>query len=236
MVTSILALLSLLFQLNYPVNPPVCFQRTQFLACFRSTQSSGWNIQASGYVRFSTVHWLPLLASILPLLSPLLKEKSICAYYVRHQHLSGDPPKRELMRENKTQTPNKNKIQNPKSRKSKCSWKVWLTGENLPTTSSPAVSGQHVDHWASLALTIVPPALEHGLHKHREANLLRGVFSIDGCWVSRTTLGGWFCHCVLYSQEFYGNGHGSHIAVTRRPFHFLDILYVEVVNIFAYKN
>lgn len=167
---------------------------------------------------------------------PLLREKSTCTYYGRHQHLSGDPPKRELVKENKTKPKTKkNKTQNPKSRKPKCCWKVWLTGENLPTNSSPAVSGQHVDHWAPLALTIVPPALEHGFRKHREANLLQGIFSTKGCWVSRTTLGGWFCHCLIFS-EFSGNGHGSHIEVTRCPFHFLDLLYVEVVNIFAYRN
>lgn len=204
MVTSILAPLSLLFQLNYPVNPPACFQRTQFLvhACFRSTQSSGWNIQVSGYVRFSTVHWLPLFVSILPVLSPLSSGRNPPAPTMADISI-WVPPERKLVKENKTKPKTKkNKIQNPKSRKPKCSWKVWLTGENLPTNSSPAVSGQHVDHWALLALTIVPPALEHGFRKHREANLLRGIFSPDGCWVSRTTLGG--CvpgHCVLYSQS-----------------------------------
>lgn len=131
---------------------------------------------------------------------PLLREKSTCTYYGRLSIWV--PPERKLVKENKTKPKTKkNKIQNPKSRKPKCSWKVWLTGENLPTNSSPAVSGQHVDHWALLALTIVPPALEHGFRKHREANLFRGIFSPDGCWVSRTTLGGWFCHCVLYSQS-----------------------------------
>lgn len=160
MVTSTLAPLSLLFQLNYPANPPVCLQRTQFLvhACFRSPQSSKSNIQPSGQARVSADHWLPLLASGLQLLIlPGGGGGSTRAHYSRHT--TGFPstfewwPSKERPNEGKRTKPKKNP--NPKTRKSKCSWKAWLTGENLATTSIPALSGQRVEHWASLPVFIV---------------------------------------------------------------------------------